>query len=65
MTPAVDGLHAVQVSRRANRRPRQLLMPMLLLAIAEAIAAELGAETRSWPTVNAIFSANGDDTKCC
>ena len=52
---------AEQVSRRTNRRPPQLLMPVLLLAIAGAMAAEPWAGTRSWPTVNATSSAAGDD----
>ena len=57
----MDGLHAGQVSQRANRRPPQLLMPVLLLGIARAMAAEPWAGTRSWPTVNATSSAAGDD----
>ena len=36
-------------------------MPVLLLAIAGAMAAEPWAGTRSWPTVNAASSAAGDD----
>ena len=36
-------------------------MPVLLLAIAGAMAAEPWARTQSWPTVNATSSAAGDD----
>ena len=52
---------AEQIWRRADRRPPQLLMPVLLLAIAGAMAAEPWAGTRSWPTVKATSSAAGDD----
>ena len=55
-------LRAEQVPRQANRRPPQLLMPVLLLALAAgATATKLWAGTRSRPTVNATSSAAGDD----
>ena len=38
-----------------------MLIPVLLLAIAGAMAAELWAGSPSWPTVNATSSAAGDD----
>ena len=61
----MDGLQAGQCKSRGPRvaagQPLQLLMPVLLLAIAGAMAAEPCAGTRSWPTVNATSSAAGDD----
>ena len=58
----MDGLHAGQSKSRGGptaTRPPKLLMPVLLLAIAGAMA-EPWAGTRSWPTVNAMSSAAGD-----
>ena len=59
----MDGLHVGQCKSRGgtDRCPPQLLMPVLLLAIAGAMAAEPWAGTRSWPTVKATPSAAGDD----
>ena len=61
----MDGLQAGQCKSRGPRvaagQPLQLLMPVLLLAIAGAMAAKPCAGTRSWPTVNAMSSAAGDD----